>query len=146
MKALIPSQPVAPANISQAGQPPLPPALGIARWRRRGIERLEGTALGLEVLRPPQKALDQSGLVLAQQAVELAARWQGRKRSAQMPLGIAVKAALAPPWPPLANYSQGQHLTARQRGGRTGAMLFGQATLAKIIHHHVQRGQEGVDV
>src|SRR5512142_3066452 len=98
MKARIPSQPVAPANISQAGQPPLPPALGIARWRRRGIARLAGTALGLAVLHPPQKALDQSGLVLAQQAVEVAARWQGRKRSAQMPLGIAVQAALAPPW------------------------------------------------
>src|SRR5512143_4179513 len=125
MKALMPAQAVTPTNIGQSRQPPPPPALGIARGRRRGVKRLESTALRLEQRDQIQKALHQRVHMPAQQAVELAAGRHGRKCPTQMALRIAIKTALTAKRPPLAKNRQRQHLTARQRGGWTGASGWG---------------------
>lgn len=50
MKALIPAQPVAPADFGKPRQPAMAPALGVTGRRRGGIEQLKRTVLSIEHL------------------------------------------------------------------------------------------------
>src|SRR5512134_3889576 len=71
MKALIPAQPVAPADVGKPRQPTVAPALGVTGRRRGGVEQLKRTALGVELLDQGAKAGDERAVVTADQAVEL---------------------------------------------------------------------------
>src|SRR5512143_3816884 len=92
MKALIPAEPVTPADIHHPRQPAQTAALGIAGRDCRGIQRLVGTRLRLQPLDQISIAGDQSVRLLPPQAVELASIRQVGKGSAQVPLRIPIKA------------------------------------------------------
>src|SRR5512134_3560982 len=74
MKALIPAQPVAPADVGKPRQPAVAPALGVPGRRRGGVEQLKRTALGVEHRDQGAKAGDERAVVTADQAVELGGR------------------------------------------------------------------------
>src|SRR5512143_2337527 len=83
MKALIPAEPMAPANVGQTWPPTVASALGIAGRYRGGVEQLNRTVLSLEPLDQVAKAGDECGLVMPDQPVELGAVGQGGKAPRQ---------------------------------------------------------------
>src|SRR5919205_3134753 len=102
MEALIPAQPVAPANIGQARQPARATALGLPRGDAGAVEGFVRTPLGCQELHEVQKTRHQHCILLAHLAVELLPRGQGGKGGAQMPSGIAIKTAFTTKALPLA--------------------------------------------
>ena len=146
MDAFIPAQPVAPADIGQAGQPAGTPALGIAGRHPGAIEGFIGTALSAQEPDEIQNKCHQGGMLLADLPIVLFPGGQRWKGGPEMALGIAIKAALTAKALPLPAQGQGHHLTPAE--GRLGARveLGGQSELAKVIDHHVKSRQEGVHI
>src|SRR5699024_6680288 len=105
-----PAQAIAPANIGQPRQPTQSAALGIARGYTHGIQGLEGTVLGTQLVYQIPEIRDQRCMLMAQQAVKLAVSRQVRESRTQMPLRIAVRAPLAAKDLPLAEEGQREHL------------------------------------
>ena len=100
MDACIPAQPVTPADIRPARQPPRAPALGIARGDAGAVPRFIRTLLGRQQLHQMQQARAQRLMLLASLAVALLPRRQPGEGGAPMPWGIAIKSACtAKAWP-----------------------------------------------
>ena len=76
MEAFIAAQPVAPATIGQARQPPRAPALGISCGDAGAVQRFIRTLLGRQQPHKMQKTRDQRLILLAYLAVELLSRRQ----------------------------------------------------------------------
>src|SRR5947209_3784537 len=70
--------------------------------------------------------------------------WEGRVQVAQR---IAIESAFTGKLPPLAKHGRRYHLATQQRGRWPRAMfLIMTLRLAKIIDHHVQCSQKGIEV
>ena len=133
MEAFIPTQPVAPANIRQAGQLARATALGIPRAGAGAVESFVRAPLGRQELDERQKKCDQGGVLPADLPIVWLPRGQRREGGPQVALRVAVKAALAANALPLREQSQGHHLTPAE--GSLGARVWfrGQRERAKVI-------------
>ena len=89
--AFIPAQPVAPADIRQAGQPARTPARGIAGRHPGAVEGFIGTALSGQELDEIQKKRHQGRVLMAALPIVLLPGGQRRKGGPEMALGIAIK-------------------------------------------------------
>src|SRR5512143_178828 len=116
LKARVPAQPMAPANIGQSWQPALPPAVGLAGGGGGTVHGLIDTGLGLQARHQVPTAGDNGIGVLTQLPLALASIRQGGNRCPQLPLGSAIEAPLATNALPLARYRQGEHFASGQCG------------------------------
>jgi hypothetical protein len=82
----------------------------------------------------------------AHEAVELGTVGQGRERSSQMCLGVAVEVPFAGEPGPAGEDREGDDLALAEGGRRSGASLFGGPRLAKIVDDELECGEEGVHV
>src|SRR5579859_3706094 len=147
MEALVPTEPVAPANIRLPSQPAIPSPFRITSRDGCTIQSLIGI-IGVEQSFGQVQPKGDDGIAVAPlQAVELRAGRQARKRWAQMMLGIAVEGSLARKAGPLSKERQSHHLTPAQASRRaTTGRLSRQVHLVKAINHHVECGQEGIRI
>ena len=79
----------------------------------------------------------------AHEAVELATIREGRERSSQMGLSVAVEVPFAGESRPGGEDGQGDDLALAEGGWGSGASLFGGPRLAKIVGDDVECGEEG---
>ena len=94
-----------------------------------------------------EQAGHQGAAMAAELAVELLARRQRREGAAQVAAGVAVEPPLAAEALPLAEDRQRQQLGAAERGRGPGVRRRrGQVSLAEIVDHDIQGGEEGVRV
>jgi len=139
MKALIPAEPIAPANICLPSQPASSSTFGITGGHRRAIQRLIGIIRAEQSMRQMQGKGDDCIAVLTLQAIELRTSRQVGKGCPQVTLGIAVEGPFALKVGPLSKERQGHHLTPAQAGRWARPRRLGwQGGLVKVINHHVQ--------
>src|SRR5215216_220124 len=84
--------------------------------------------------------------VLSHTAVELRTMGQGRKGISQAGVCIAVEVPLAPEASPSGEDGEGDDLAGTERGIGSGMLLYLRAGVAKIVHHDVEYGEEGVHI
>ena len=118
MEAFIPTQPVAPANIRQAGQPARATALGIPGRDTGAVQGCVRTPLGRHERHEVPKKGHQRLVLRPPLAVALLARGQRRKGGPQVTLCIAIKATLTAKALPLPAEGQGHHFAPAERGLR----------------------------
>lgn len=136
MKALMPAQAGAPADIGLPGQPARATPFGVSRENARTIQGFLQAALGVHLFAQEQAEGHDDLSIAPLQPIELLALRQRGKRCAQVGHRIAVEGAFARKARPLAKYRQRHHLATRQRGGWSGAVLLRKACrLAKLIAH-----------
>jgi hypothetical protein len=82
----------------------------------------------------------------AHEAIELGTIREGRERSSQMGLGVAVEVPFAGEPRPAGEDGEGDYLAAAEGGRWSGALPFGGPRLAKIVDDDVKCGEEGVHV
>src|SRR5215203_5647916 len=121
-KALIPSQTIAPTDVSVAGEPSAPSALTVPDGHRRAVQSLVRVLSWVrEKARQVQsESLDES-CAGAHQAVELRAVGQGREGIAQLGVGVAVEVPLAGETAPTGKDGQAKHLALGEGGFGTGS-------------------------
>jgi len=147
VKAFIPADAIAPADIRLPGQPASTASFGITGHRRGTIQHFIAALLGMQQVDEGQPECSNLVAMLAHKPIELAAVRQLWKGGAQMMLRVAVKGPFAGKLYPLAKERQRDHLTALQGGHRSWGMLgLGKMQLAKIISHNVQCSQEGIQI
>src|SRR6266567_784195 len=145
MKAFIPPNAIAPADIGLPCQPASATPLRVSRRNARTVQGFIQAVLCLHLLNQVQTEGHDDSTILPLQPIELLAFWQGRKRWSQVAHRIAVEGAFARELRPLAKHGQCHHLATRQRGGWPRTMfLIIALRLAKIIDHHVQCSQKGI--
>src|SRR5215208_318015 len=145
-EALVPSYAVGPADVGLSGQPSMPPALCVPDGHGRTIECLVGLRLTLQRLPQLHGDLLEGGGVEAHEAVELGTVREGRERSSQMGLGIAVEVPFASESRPAGEDGEGDDLALAEGGWWSRASLFGSLRLAEVVDHNVEYGEEGVHV
>ena len=146
VKAFIPAQAVAPANISLSGQPAPAPAFGVPCGNAGTVQ---GFVEALASLQQPGQVPEESrqGLVAAPgQPVELAAPRQGGESWPQAASGVTVEVPLAAEACPLAEDGQGNHLALSQEGHGAGRAVVLGLAFEKVISHHIQYREEGVRI
>jgi hypothetical protein len=147
MKAFIPAEAIAPADICLPSQPAGATAFGIAGHCRGTIQDFIAALLGLQVVNEKQAERCDRIAMLAQEPIELPASRQCRKRGSQLLLHVAVKGPFTGELHPLPKEGQRDHLTAMQgRPWPWGMLAPRQTRLAKIIGHDVQCSQEGIQI
>ena len=82
----------------------------------------------------------------AHQPIELRAVGQGGKSVPQMVGCVAVKVPLTPEAAPPREDGEGDRFAGAERGIGSGKPLFLRAGVAKVIHHDIECGEEGVHV
>jgi hypothetical protein len=147
VEAFVPAQAITPADICLTRQPAGPASFRIAGDSSGAIEDFVGTSLSLQQLDRKQGESRDRIPVHSLQSSELAAVRQLRKRFLQMPLSIAVKGSFTGKLHPLSKQGQRGHLASGERCQRTwfGLLRF-KFRLEKIVHHHVQCSQEGIQI
>lgn len=147
MKAFIPAEAIAPANIGLSSQPTSAAAFGVASHGRSTIQHFIAALLGMQQGDQRQPEGRDRVSMLAQEPIELATMGQLRKGGAQVLLRVAVESPFAGKLHPLTKECQGDHLASTQRRDRSRfAWLPRERSLAKIIHHDVQCCQEGIQI
>ena len=145
MKALIPANAVAPADVGLSGQPARATPFGIAGGDARTVQRLIQAVLRVHRLDQEQAEGHDDITIAPLQSIELLALRQGGKRRSQVAHRIAVEGAFTGKPRPLPKHCQRHHFATRQRGGWSGAVFLRKAVrLAKIIDQHVECSQKGI--
>ena len=108
---VIPAQAVAPADISQPGEPPSPTTLGISRRDPSAVERRRDPTLGCQEGDEMPHNGHQRSVMLPHLAMVLLPQGQRWKGGPQVALRLAVKATFTAKTLPLAKDGQGSHLT-----------------------------------
>ncbi len=108
VKAFIPAQTIAPADVSEARQPAGTTPFSIPCCNTRAIQGFVSPLQRIQHVDQMQGKGTECVSVLAQQAVELRTLGQRRKRGSQMTLGVPVEIAFALEPCPLAKVSLGR--------------------------------------
>ncbi len=80
----------------------------------------------------------------AHEAVELGTVREGRERSSQMGLGVAIEVPFAGESRPAGEDGEGDYLALAEGGRGSRTSLFAGPRLAKIVDDDVKCGEEGV--
>jgi hypothetical protein len=147
MKALIPPNAIAPADISLACQPAQATPFGITSHGSSAVEDFVVRLLRVQDLNQIQGEGRDLIAMAALLPIELAPIGQMRKCLTQVVLRVAVKRSFAWELHPLAKQGQRHDLASAQGRFRSGFWLFWfQLRLAKIINHDVQCCYEGFQI
>ena len=146
VKAFIPAQAVAPANISLSGQPVGTPAFRVPCGNAGTVQHFVEAVPFLQQAGQTAEESRQGSVAAPGQPVELAAPWQGGESWPQAAGGVTVEVPFAAEACPLAEDDQGDYLALSQRSLEAGSGAVLGLAFAKVISHHIQYREEGVRI
>src|SRR5215216_3989177 len=123
----------------------MPSTLTVSDRHRRAIQSFVRRPLSVQQSdQMHHESFDELRMV-AHEAVELRAIWQGGKSVAQASPCVAVEVPLARETAPPSEDGQGDHLACTQGCLRTWLLRW-RMRLAEVVDHNVKCGEEGVHI